>query len=104
MIVTATADAWVTVKQKSGPPLLNKLMHAGDSWPVPSDKPGLLLTTGNAGGTELDVDGTKIATLGGSGMVRRDLPLDADALKSAPLPPIMHVRKPAAPPPDHAPE
>jgi cytoskeleton protein RodZ len=104
MIVTATADAWVTVKQKSGPPLLNKLMHAGDSWPVPSDKPGLLLTTGNAGGTELDVDGTKIASLGGSGMVRRDLPLDADALKSAPLPPITHVRKPAAPPPDPAPE
>jgi cytoskeleton protein RodZ len=98
ILVKATADAWVTVKQKGGPPLLNKLMHAGDSWPVPADKTGLTLTTGNAGGTALDIDGKPIPNLGASGMVRRDLPLDADALKSAPLPPIPHARKPPPPP------
>jgi cytoskeleton protein RodZ len=89
IIIKANADAWLTVKQKGGPPLLNKLMHAGDTWTVPADKDGLTLTTGNAGGTEIDVDGAAIpATLGGSGAVRRDLPLDAEMLKSGKLPPL----------------
>ncbi len=86
--IRATADAWVTVKQPAGPPLLNKLMHAGESWTAPQDKTGLTLTTGNAGGTQIDVDGTPIpVSLGGSGAVRRDLPLQADMLKSGKLPP-----------------
>ena len=92
IILRTTANAWVTVKQPSGPPLLNRLMHAGETWPVPAGKPGLLMTTGNAGGTELDVDGTSIPTLGGSGGVRRDLKLDADALKAGPLPPLPRAR------------
>jgi cytoskeleton protein RodZ len=99
IVVKATADAWVTIKQPNGPPLLNKLMQAGETWPVPADKPGLTLTSGNAGGTELDVDTTQIATLGPSGAVRRDLKLDPDALKAGPLPPIAHGHvKPAAAP------
>jgi cytoskeleton protein RodZ len=94
IVIKATADAWITVRQKSGPPLFNKLMRAGDEWPVPPGKDGLTLTTGNAGGTQIDVDGQPIgAILGGSGGVRRDLPLDADMLKSGKLPP---------PPPRHA--
>jgi cytoskeleton protein RodZ len=97
IVIRANADAWVTVKQKAGPALLNKLMHQGDSWPVPSDKDGLTLTTGNAGGTQIDVDGAAItASLGGSGAVRRDLPLDADMLKSGKLPPARVKAKPAS--------
>jgi cytoskeleton protein RodZ len=61
IVLKATADAWMTVKQKMGPPLMSKLMHAGDSWPVPPDRTDLMMTTGNAGGTEVDVDGTAVA-------------------------------------------
>jgi cytoskeleton protein RodZ len=96
-VLKASADAWVTVKQKGGPPLLNKTMHAGDTWPVPADKPGLTLTTGNAGGTSIDVDGAPIpVSLGTSGMVRRDLPLDADMLKAGKLPPAPARKNPTA--------
>jgi cytoskeleton protein RodZ len=88
IVVKASADAWITVKQPVGPPVLNKLMHAGESWTVPADKTGLLLTTGNAGGTEIDVDGAPMpASLGVSGAVRRDVPMDADLLKAGKLPP-----------------
>ena len=45
----------------------------------------LLLTTGNAGGTELLVDGAATPSIGGDGAVRRDLPLDADAIKDGKL-------------------
>jgi cytoskeleton protein RodZ len=98
IVVKASADAWLTVKQPVGPPVLNKLLHAGDSWTAPADKTGLLLTTGNAGGTEIDVDGAAIPTsLGTSGAVRRDVPLDADLLKAGKLPPApVKVKRPAA--------
>jgi cytoskeleton protein RodZ len=95
IVVKATADAWITVKQPNGPPVFNKLLQAGESWAVPPDKAGLLLTTGNAGGTEIDVDGAPMSgTLGGSGAVRRDVPLDADVLKSGKLPPAKPRVKP----------
>jgi cytoskeleton protein RodZ len=41
----------------------------------------LLLTTGNAGGTELLVDGVLAPSLGGDGAVRRDLALDPDQIR-----------------------
>jgi cytoskeleton protein RodZ len=102
LVITATADAWLTVKQPDGPPLLNKMFHAGDSWPVPADKPGLTLNTGNAGATIINVDGAPMPqSLGTPGMVRRDVPLDADLLKSGQLPPPkarVKVKPPVAPP------
>jgi cytoskeleton protein RodZ len=82
IVLKATADAWVTVKQKAGPPLMSKLMHAGDTWPVPPDRTDLVMTTGNAGGTEVDVDGSAAPSLGASGLVRKNVPLDPEALKS----------------------
>lgn len=80
IVLRASADAWVQVRDRSGTILLNRILHAGDAWEVPP-KPNLLLTTGNAGGTDLMVDGTLTPSLGGNGAVRRDVPLDADLLK-----------------------
>lgn len=82
VVLRATADAWVQVRDKSGQVLLNRIMHAGDTWPVP-DRPNLLLTTGNAGGTELVVDGVSTGILGNSGAVKRDLPLDAASIRQS---------------------
>jgi cytoskeleton protein RodZ len=53
-------------------------MHAGDSWPVP-DEPGLVLTAGNAGGTEIAHDGKPGAPLGNSGAVLRNYALTPPA-------------------------
>ncbi len=66
-IVSSTADG--------------RVMRAGDSWPVPNGTQ-LLLSAGNAGGTELLVDGQATPALGSAGAVRRDVPLDPDALKA----------------------
>ena len=52
IVLRASADAWVQVRDRSGPVLLNRILHAGDTWDVPA-KANLLLTTGNAGGTDL---------------------------------------------------
>jgi len=84
IVVQATADAWLQVRDRNGGVLLNKVLHNGESWPVPP-RPNLVLTTGNAGGTELVVDGVATQVPGGSGAVRRDLPLDADLIKGSKL-------------------
>jgi cytoskeleton protein RodZ len=86
IVVHAKADAWIQVRDKSGQVLLNRVLRGGESWAVP-DRPALLLTTGNAGGTELLVDGVSAAPLGNDGAVRRDLPLDAEAIRSGRLAP-----------------
>jgi cytoskeleton protein RodZ len=84
IVVQATADAWLQVRDRNGGVLLNKILHNGESWPVPL-RPNLVLTTGNAGGTQLVVDGVLTPVPGGSGAVRRDLPLDADLIKDGKL-------------------
>ncbi len=84
IVLSASADAWLFVRDKSGQVLLNRVLHPGETWSVPA-VPNLTLTTGNAGGTDILVDGAAITPLGGAGAVRRDIPLDPDLLKSGKL-------------------
>jgi len=85
IVLSATADAWMEVRDRSGQVLLNRVLHPGESWPVPP-QPNLLLTLGNAGGTDILVDGVAVPTLGASGAVRHDIPLDPDLLKAGKIP------------------
>jgi len=85
IVLSATADAWMEVRDKSGQVLLNRVLHPGESWPVPA-QPNLLLTLGNAGGTDILVDGVAVPSLGVSGAVRHDIPLDPDLLKAGRAP------------------
>jgi cytoskeleton protein RodZ len=95
IVVQATADAWLQVRDRNGGVLLNKTLHSGETWPVPS-RPNLVLTTGNAGGTELLVDGVVTPVPGGSGAVRRDLPLDVDLIKDGKLMPVASAQPSAS--------
>ena len=83
MVLRLKSDAWIQVREKQGPVLLNRVMRGGETWPVPKGQQ-LLLTTGNAGGTEVLVDGAVVPSLGAVGVVRRDLLLEPDSLKAGP--------------------
>jgi cytoskeleton protein RodZ len=72
--ILATADSWVEVKDASGNIVFSRLMHSGDRWPVP-DLPGLTMTSGNAGGTEIFDDGNASQPLGAAGAVLRNYAL-----------------------------
>jgi len=80
VLLRLNSDTWIQVRERQGHVLLNRVMRGGESWPVPKGAP-LLLTTGNAGGTELLVDGEATPPLGPSGAVRRDVALEPDMLK-----------------------
>lgn len=86
IVIRARADAWVQVRESGGHVLLSRMLRAGESWAVPPGKTGLLMTLGNAGGTDIVVDGTVAPGFGQSGVVRRDVPLDADVLKAGHAP------------------
>lgn len=97
VMLHAKAGGWVQVREKAGPVLLNRVLRTGETWPVPL-KPALLLTTSNAGGMELLVDGTPTAPLGAIGAMRRDVSLDPEVVKAAeakPISPKPIVPKPA---------
>ena len=81
IVLHAKSGGWVQVREKQGQVLLSRVLRAGESWPVPM-RPQLLLTTSNAGAMELLVDGVPAPALGLPGAMRRDVPLDADLLKS----------------------
>ena len=78
MVITATQDAWVQVTDASGNILFSKVLHAGDSWPVPQEA-GLTMTTGNAGGTIITTNGTPGQPLGAAGVVLHNYQLTPDA-------------------------
>jgi cytoskeleton protein RodZ len=80
IVLRARADSWMQVRDRQGSVLLNRILRNGESWTVPPGKGPLMLTTGNAGGTEVLVDGAVTAPLGSDGAVRRDLPLDAELI------------------------
>jgi len=84
IVLRARAEAWIQVRDRQGQVLLNRVLRQGETWPVPP-KLSLLLTTGNAGGTELLVDGASTVALGADGAVRRDMALDADAIRDGKL-------------------
>ena len=83
VVLRFKSDAYVQVREKQGPVLLNRVMRAGETWPVPNG-PGLLMTTGNDGGTEIVLDGQTASSLGGAGVVRRDISLEPEAIKLPP--------------------
>ena len=84
IVLGATADAWLEVRDPVGNVLLNRVLHKGDTWTVPDQK-GLVLTTGNAGGTTITVGTLVIPSLGGNGAVRRNLPLDPAVIRAGGL-------------------
>ncbi|MCU0984782.1 MAG: DUF4115 domain-containing protein [Acetobacteraceae bacterium] len=83
VVLRARADSWIQVRERAGGTVLfNRVLRPGETYRVPM-RPGLLLTTGNAGGLEVVLDGDALPTLGQQGVVRRDLPLEPDALRQA---------------------
>ena len=84
IVLRARTESWIQVRDRQGQVLFNRVLRTGETWPVPP-KMALLLTTGNAGGTEILVDGAATAALGADGAVRRDLALDADAIRNGQL-------------------
>ena len=78
-MLRATEESWVEVRVGNQRPVLSRVLNPGDVYMVPND-PDLKMTTGNAGGLEILVDGQEIRSLGGTGKIVRDISLAANSL------------------------
>jgi cytoskeleton protein RodZ len=81
IVLRAKDNSWVEVRTASGDLVISRVLAQGETYSVPP-RPGLTLTTGNAGGLKVIVDGQALPSLGGTGKVRRDIALDPERLKS----------------------
>jgi cytoskeleton protein RodZ len=81
VLLRAIADSWVQVQGADNDLIFSRILHSGDTYLAPN-RDDLRLTTGNAGGLEVLVDGELMPALGSPGAVRRNIPLSADALTS----------------------
>jgi len=81
IVIIATAESWVQLKNPDGSLLFSQVMAPGDSYRVP-DRPGITMRTGNAGGIEITVDGKAVRAIGRNGAIRRGVTLDPQALIS----------------------
>lgn len=81
IVLHARQDSWVQIQAANGATVVARTLHAGESYPVP-EQAGLRLTTGNAGGLDIVVDGQALPALGQDGSVRRNIMLDPARLKA----------------------
>jgi cytoskeleton protein RodZ len=80
IVVRARLESWIQITNAKKEVVFSRVLRAGETYTVPEET-GLSLTTGNAGGVEILVDGKKLKSLGTVGLVKRDIPLDAKKLK-----------------------
>lgn len=79
VLIEALQPSWIEITDSEGRILYTNILRLGQALPIPN-KPGITLTTGNAAGVQVVVDGKKMGPLGRTGEVKRAIPLDADQL------------------------
>ena len=80
-----TDASWIEIKNSTGAAILRQVLKPGDIYLVPDEK-GLVMSTGNAGGITIKVDGNDVGPLGSNGEIRRRVALDADAFTRRTVP------------------
>lgn len=83
VVLTATGDAWVRVRDRAGVTVFEAILKNGQRWTVPSGASGLTLRAGNAGAVFVEIDGIRHGPLGRPGAVASNVSLEADALRQS---------------------
>lgn len=87
IVLKAVDNVWLEIRGPDGKALFSRVLKAGEEYWVPEDQKGLVMTTGNAGGLDIVVNGQSIPKLGAVGDVRRNVALDVARLAPVPVVP-----------------
>ncbi len=79
--VVASNDSWIQVTDAFGSVRYTGILSPGESYIIPPED-GLRLSTGNAGGVFVEIDGQRFGPLGSSGSVVSDVTLDRGVVRS----------------------
>ena len=75
VVLHATADSWIQVRDKSSNLLFTRVLKPGEHYNVPNQD-GLTMVVGNAGALDVTVDGMAAPHIGELGKVARNVALD----------------------------
>lgn len=81
VVLKAIDSVWLEIRDQNRLTVFSRVMSPGEEYWVPTDKSGLVMTLGNAGGLQIIVEGTALPLLGRTGKVVRNVVLDPSALK-----------------------
>ena len=75
VVIKAIYDSWIQIRNSKGQSVYSGILQMGNVYEVPEGA-GYRLMTGNAGGTEIIVDGVSQGVLGAVSQVRKNIMLD----------------------------
>jgi cytoskeleton protein RodZ len=79
VVIRANRDSWIEIRDNDDKVVLQRVLRQGETFNVPDQK-GLVMTTGNAGGIVIELEGRALQSLGSLGVVKRGIKLDPTAL------------------------
>lgn len=81
VVITVEDNSWVEIRDASGKILISQVLKPGDQFLVPNEL-GMTMSTGNAGGIAIQLDGKELPKIGGQAQVKRNISLNpSDLLK-----------------------
>ncbi len=81
IVLKAVEDTWLEIRGNDGASLFSRVLLKGEEYWVPQDQDKAAMTTGNAGGLVIMVEGEALEPLGKIGEVKRRILLNKDSLK-----------------------
>lgn len=81
VVMKAIEDVWLEIRDGEGKPVFSRVLKTGEEYWVPADENSYAMTTGNAGGLQMVIDGVEMSPMGQTGEVRRNIALNPAALK-----------------------
>lgn len=81
IVLKMLSDSWVEIRDKNRRKIISRVLKKGDQYFVP-ERLDLTISIGNAGGIAILVDGEPLDNIGVNGQVIRNIPLNAEALKT----------------------
>lgn len=85
VVLHASEDAWVQIRDHSGASVFSRVLKTGETWQGDASGAPYRMTLGNAGGLTLSAGDVTTAPLGRSGAVRRNLEVTADGIRNGTL-------------------
>lgn len=82
IVMEIIEPSWIEIRNAEGAAILRQVLKEGDVYLVP-DETGLIMSTGNAGGIVLKVDGKTLRSLGETGEIKRKIKLEPESLSAA---------------------
>jgi len=89
VVLKAVQDVWLEIRDEKNMPVFSRVLKKGEEYWVPAEAVNYRMTTGNAGGLQLVVDGVSLPVTGRIGEVRRRVSLNpADLRGLTPAAPV----------------